>query len=271
MYTWLLIGALTATQGQAVLVSLANQQPAVAAQLSWQNEQIPLIRHEGNWVALIGIDLDVAAGEYELPVRFTLDDGTVIERTEALSVEPGRYPETHLEVEQRYVDLNAEDQQRAARESRRIAAVYASRSTATDWLRPFAAPLPGVGGGRNFGHRRFFNGQPRNPHSGADLRASDGTPVYAANGGRVVLADNLFFSGNAVFIDHGAGVISVYLHLSEIGVTVGERIEQGEQLGLAGATGRVTGAHLHWGIRVLDARVDPFTLPGIAERQGSGL
>ena len=236
----------------------------MSAELSWNGEEIPLQRNDQQWVALIGVDLDVEPGTVEFPIRFTLRDGSVREIAEQLQVLPGEYRESHLEVEPRYVELSPEDQQRAARESRRIAEIYSRRSAETDWLEPFASPLRGVSGGRNFGHRRFFNGQPRNPHSGADLRAAEGTPVYAANGGRVVLAENLFFSGNAVFIDHGAGVISVYLHLSIIDVAVGERVEKGSQLGLAGATGRVTGPHLHWGIRVLDARVDPFTLPGIA-------
>jgi murein DD-endopeptidase MepM/ murein hydrolase activator NlpD len=265
MSGWLVIGALTAIQGQAVTVRLPNNHAAVEARLTWQAEDIALVRDNGEWVALIGVDLDVAPGEYELPLRFTLADGVVNSASESLTVLPGQYRETHLEVEQRYVDLSPDDQARAARESRRIAALYDARSDEQDWLQPFATPLPGVSGGRNFGHRRFFNGQPRNPHSGADLRAAEGTPVFAANGGRVVLAENLFFSGNAVFIDHGAGVISAYLHLSEIEVAVGERVEKGAQLGLAGSTGRVTGPHLHWGIRVLDARIDPFTLPGLAK------
>lgn len=269
MFAWILTGALAASQGQAVLVQLPDAHQAIAAELDWQGQQISLSRIEGEWVALIGVDLDVAAGEYEMPVRFTLPGGSVQAHTEILSVAPGAYPETHLEVAQRYVDLSEENQARAARESRKISAAYAARSPQTDWLQPFTAPLPGVSGGRNFGHRRFFNGQPRNPHSGADLRAAKGTPVFAANGGRIVLAEDLFFSGNAVFIDHGAGVVSVYLHLSQIDVEVGTRVEQGARIGLAGSTGRVTGPHLHWGIRVLDARVDPFTLPGMAEPQGA--
>ncbi len=100
------------------------------------------------------------------------------------------------------------------------------------------------------------------------MRAGTGTPIQAANRGRVVLAKNLFFSGNAVFLDHGLGVYSVYLHLSEIHVTPGAVVEKGQVLGLAGATGRVTGPHLHWGVRILDARVDPFTL--IALNSSSG-
>jgi hypothetical protein len=266
MLAWILTGALTALQGQAVLVRLPQAPDAIAAQLQWQGQQIALTRHDNEWIALIGVDLDVAAGSYDLPVRFTLPGGSERTHNETLMIEPGAYPETHLEVAQRYVELSPENQDRAARESRKIAALYDAISPATDWLQPFAAPLVGVSGGRNFGHRRFFNGQPRNPHSGADLRAAEGTPVYAANGGRIVLAEDLFFSGNAVFIDHGAGVVSVYLHLSRIDVAIGERVEQGAPIGLAGATGRVTGPHLHWGIRVLDARVDPFTLPGMDHR-----
>jgi murein DD-endopeptidase MepM/ murein hydrolase activator NlpD len=121
-------------------------------------------------------------------------------------------------------------------------------------------PVRGAKDGRNFGHRRVFNGQPRAPHSGADLRATTGTPIYAANRGRIVLAKELFFSGNAVYVDHGHGLYTTYLHLSKIDVAVGQMVERGQQLGLAGATGRVTGAHLHWGVRLVDARVDPFSL-----------
>jgi murein DD-endopeptidase MepM/ murein hydrolase activator NlpD len=121
-------------------------------------------------------------------------------------------------------------------------------------------PIPGTTGGRNFGNRRVFNDQPRAPHSGADLKAAAGTEIHAANRGRVVLAKELFYSGNAVFIDHGLGVYTVYLHLSEILVEPGSIVDQGQVVGLAGATGRVTGPHLHWGARIVDARVDPFSL-----------
>jgi murein DD-endopeptidase MepM/ murein hydrolase activator NlpD len=120
--------------------------------------------------------------------------------------------------------------------------------------------LAGASGGRNFGHRRIFNDQPRAPHSGTDLAASTGTAVGSSNAGRVVLAKNLFFSGNAVFVDHGLGLFSVYLHLSRIDVEVGEMVAPGQIIGLVGATGRVTGPHLHWGVRVLGARIDPFSL-----------
>jgi len=127
----------------------------------------------------------------------------------------------------------------------------------------------GMTGGRNFGHRRVFNDQPRAPHSGADLTAATGTEILASNAGKVVLTGDFFFNGRAVFIDHGMGVLTMYLHLSEITVSTGQMLRKGQVIGLAGATGRVTGPHLHWGARVGGARVDPFSLPGIAAEEVS--
>ena len=143
-----------------------------------------------------------------------------------------------------------------------IDAAYATTAPEPYWTEDFIVPIPGVTGGRNFGHRRVFNDQPRAPHSGADLKATTGTEIVATKRGRVLLTGDCFFNGKAVFVDHGMGVLSMYLHLSEILVEEGQMVERGELVGLAGATGRVTGPHLHWGVRVTGARVDPFTLPG---------
>jgi murein DD-endopeptidase MepM/ murein hydrolase activator NlpD len=117
-------------------------------------------------------------------------------------------------------------------------------------------------GGRSFGARRFFNDQPRSPHSGIDLRAAAGTPVHAVGAGTVVLAAEHFFGGNSVYIDHGGGLISVSMHLSRMLVKQGERVTPGQVIGEVGATGRVTGPHLHFGVRWHGARVDPGLLLG---------
>lgn len=256
---WLTV-ALAATQGQALELSVPDAADLVEVEARWADRSVPLVRDGERWVTVLGVDLDARPGIHSVPITLTFAGGAREQREEQIEVSEGRYPTTELTVEQRYVELNAEDQARAARESREIAAIYSTLTPERYWSEPFRIPVEGVTGGRNFGHRRIFNGQPRAPHSGADLRASTGTPILAANRGRVVLAKPLFFSGNAVFLDHGLGVYSVYLHLSEIGVEVGAWVEKGAELGLAGATGRVTGPHLHWGVRVLDARVDPFSL-----------
>ena len=255
--------SLLAAQGQAVQLSVPAESDLRAAHVNWDDRTIPMVPAGEVWLTVVGIDLDLPPGDYAVPITLEFGSGETRSISESITVSAGEYPTTELTVEQRYVELNPEDQARAARESREIAGLYATLTQERFWTEPFQVPIPGTRGGRNFGHRRVFNGQPRAPHSGADLRAATGTPILAANRGRVVLAKELFFSGNAVFLDHGLGVYSVYLHLSEIEVVSGAVVEKGQLLGLAGATGRVTGPHLHWGARVLDARVDPFTLLGL--------
>ncbi len=212
------------------------------------------------WVAVIGVDLDAKAGEHAAEVTFHYGDGRSRSIHDAVTVKAQKFPTTELKVEDRYVELSPEDAARAASEARETDAIYATLTPECYWSESFVAPIHGAKDGRNFGHRRVFNGQPRAPHSGADLRADVGTPVQAANRGRVVLAKDLFYSGNAVIVDHGLGLYTVYLHLSKIDVAPGAIVERGQRLGLAGATGRVTGPHLHWGVRIVDARVDPFSL-----------
>jgi murein DD-endopeptidase MepM/ murein hydrolase activator NlpD len=264
----LIAASLAVAQGQAVRLEVFDEAGLDAVHVTWGQRDIPFVRRGDVWQAAVGVDLDAPVGEHEAQITLRFADGRETQRAETLVVGRVDFPTTELTVEPRYVELSPEDQARADRESREIDAIYATLTPESYWSEPFIVPVTGTTGGRNFGHRRVFNGQPRAPHSGADLRASTGTPIHAANRGRVVLAKELFFSGNAVFIDHGLGLYSVYLHLSEIRVEPGDIVERGEVVGLAGATGRVTGPHLHWGARVLDARVDPFSLLDLAtERQ----
>jgi murein DD-endopeptidase MepM/ murein hydrolase activator NlpD len=256
----LILAAFAASQGEIVQLRYADEPGLVAVEVAWAGRRAPLVRRGSEWIGIVGVDLDTAAGIQSADVTFRYDDGRARAQRESISVRAGEYPTTRLTVEPRFVELSPEDQARAARESEEIAEIYATLTPEAYWTAPFQTPIPGITAGTNFGHRRIFNDQPRAPHSGADLRAATGTPIRAANRGRVALAKDLFFSGNAVFIDHGLGVYSAYLHLSELRVAPGAMVERGEVIGLAGATGRVTGPHLHWGVRVLDARVDPFTL-----------
>lgn len=259
----LLLASLAAAQGEALEVAVPHEPSLQAVHAQWQDRSVPFVRDGDRWVTVIGVDLDARTGEHALAIERAFADGRAGAETQLVTVEPKAFPTTELTVEPRYVELSPEDQERAARESREIGAIYARLTPERYWSGPFQVPIPGATDGRNFGHRRVFNGEPRNPHSGADLRAATGTPIEAANRGRVVLAKDLFFSGNAVFLDHGLGVYSVYLHLSEILVEPGTMVDKGQVVGLAGATGRVTGPHLHWGVRVLDARVDPFSVLGL--------
>jgi murein DD-endopeptidase MepM/ murein hydrolase activator NlpD len=252
--------ALVAAQGQALELAYPDETGLASVEAQWEGHRFPLVKHDSRWIAVLGVDLDAKAGGHAADVTFRYGDGRSRNVREPITVKAQKYPTTELKVEDRYVELSPDDAARAAREAQETDAIYATLTAECYWSEPFVAPIHGAKDGRNFGHRRVFNGQPRAPHSGADLHADVGTPVYAANRGRVVLAKDLFYSGNAVIVDHGLGLYTMYLHLSKIEVAPGAVVERGQRLGLAGATGRVTGPHLHWGVRIIDARVDPFSL-----------
>jgi murein DD-endopeptidase MepM/ murein hydrolase activator NlpD len=256
----LLVAAFTAGQGQALELRYPTESGLTGVTVVWSGHEVPFVQRGDHWLATVGIDLDSKPGDHAVTVTFNYENASPRVVREPIVVAAEQYPTTELQVAERYVELSAADQARADREGAETTAIYDTFTAEQLWTEPFAVPVRGAKDGRNFGHRRVFNGQPRAPHSGADLRATTGTPIYAANRGRVVLAKELFYSGNAVFIDHGYGLYTTYLHLSKADVAVGDVVERGEQLGLAGATGRVTGPHLHWGVRLLDARVDPFSL-----------
>jgi len=261
----LLLATLTAVQGQALQIAYPDEAGLAAVSVAWNERRIPFVSSADGWITVIGIDLNAEPGDHPAEVAFVYADGRTRTMSEVVAVQSKSFPTTELTVAPGYVHLSQENQERAARESREIRAIYARLTAEAYWAEPFTVPIPGTDDGRNFGHRRVFNGEPRAPHSGADLTAATGTEIRASNSGRVVLAKNLFFSGNAVFIDHGLGVYSTYLHLSEMLVKPGEEVQRGQVIGLAGATGRVTGPHLHWGVRVQDARVDPFSLLTLGE------
>ena len=211
------------------------------------------------WVAFSGVDLDDRPGPHRATVRAREPDGRDFERAVEIKVVPKEFPTERLTVSQEFVEPPPEVAERIAREAARLRALWGMATP--QWLADGIAmrPLEGVKG-RNFGRRRIFNDQPRSPHSGTDLSAPEGTPVAAAAGGRVALAEEHYFSGNLVVLDHGGGVYTLYAHLSRIDVQPGEIVRAGAPIGLVGATGRVTGAHLHWAARIGDARVDPTML-----------
>ena len=254
----------SANQGSAVQLTFPHEPDVKAVQVIWQTKKIPAFRVDDAWTTILGIDLDAKAGDHKTAVLFMMGDGRVDKREAVVKVVAKKYPTTELKVEEKYVELNKTDLARATSESKETEGIFATITGEMLWSEDFRAPIAG-GTGANFGHRRIFNGEPRAPHAGADLRAATGTPIHAANRGRVALAKNLFFTGNTVILDHGLGIYSLYAHLSRIDVKSGDLVTNDQLVGLAGATGRVTGPHLHWGIRVQGARVDPFTLVGIGQ------
>lgn len=177
----------------------------------------------------------------------------------SILVERREFPEQRLTVPTEMATPPAAVQERIARENAEIRAVLNAASPDNHLVLPLMRPVPGDVSSA-YGLRRFFNGLERNPHRGLDLRAALGDPVRAASPGQVALAADHYYGGNSVFIDHGLGVFSVYMHLDEIKVRQGDMVEAGQVIGLAGQTGRVTGPHLHLGLYVLDLAVDPSAL-----------
>jgi murein DD-endopeptidase MepM/ murein hydrolase activator NlpD len=167
------------------------------------------------------------------------------------------YRTQHLTIKnQRQVEPAPEDLKRIASETKRSDTALSKFTTGGTPVFALQAPIEGQRSD-SYGSRRYFNGQPRNPHSGMDIAAAKGTPIHAPASGTVVEAGNFFFNGNTLFIDHGYGLVTMYCHLEEIKVKVGDRLAAGDLLGTVGATGRVTGPHLHWGVALNRAMVDP--------------
>ncbi|UCV04405.1 peptidoglycan DD-metalloendopeptidase family protein [Dechloromonas denitrificans] len=241
--------------GIAVIDLGPASQPAPTAR--WGEQPLAVVRDNGRWFALFGIPLDTLPGE--LDVAVASGAGTT---TRTVIVGLKNYPEQRLTIkDKRKVEPNAEDLARIEREQAVTAAIkrrFSATAPATDFTLPASGPLSS-----RFGLRRIFNGLPRNPHAGLDVAVGTGAPVQAPADGVVANTDNYFFNGNTVFIDHGQGLISAYMHLSHIDVRAGQAVKKGERLGAVGATGRVTGPHLHWAVVLNNTPVDPaLFLPG---------
>ena len=218
---------------------------------TYNGTPVLVVGDAAGWSAVVGIGLGASPGAAQLLVR----RGEVEEATPFV-IAPMRYAEQRLTVAPGKVDLSKADLSRYERERVHLAEVAATFSdTAPATLRmrqPTAGPRSS-----SFGLRRVFNGQARNPHSGMDIAASTGTPVVAPANGRVIDTGDYFFNGNTVWLDHGGGLLTMVCHLSAIAVKPGDVVAAGERVGSVGATGRVTGAHLHWSVSLNRTMVDP--------------
>jgi len=221
----------------------------------------PATRAEGEalWVAWGVIPLDATPGPSGYRLTATGADGSSLTIDEELSISAKSFPEQRLTVESKFVNPPKSTAARIEREKKRLEAIYARRTSLPPPDSPFVRPVPGDETSE-FGTRRIFNGEPRAPHAGIDLQAKTGTPVVASGPGRVALAADLYFSGRTVIVDHGGGLFTLYAHLSKIQAKEGAAVKEGDPVGLSGATGRVTGPHLHWGAKVGAAIFDPRAL-----------
>lgn len=234
-------------------IALVELGPAlVAPQASADGVPVLVSGRPGGWTAVVGIPLDAAPGERVLEVR---REGQALERVR-FAVAPVRYAEQRLRVAPGKVDLSPQDLARHERERVRSAEVIATWSAVAPATLRMQPPVPGRRSG-SFGLRRVFNDQPRKPHSGMDIAAPTGTPVVAPAAGRVIDTGDYFFNGHTVWLDHGNGLLSMYCHLSRIDVKAGDVVATGARIGAVGASGRVTGPHLHWSVMLNQTMVDP--------------
>ena len=229
--------------------------PTNAAAVSgrFKNQRIILANYHGEQYAIIGIPLNAEIGSQQFDLSYVDGHSDSLQ----FSIEFKEYVEQHLTISNnRQVNPNAEDMVRINRESAEMAKAFSSWDDSLTPVFSMRAPLAGIRSS-SFGLKRFFNEQPRNPHSGMDIAADEGTPIYAPAPGVILTTGNYFFNGNTIILDHGHGLISLYCHMNTIDVEPGTRINSGDQIGRVGQTGRVTGPHLHWSLNLNNTRVDP--------------
>jgi murein DD-endopeptidase MepM/ murein hydrolase activator NlpD len=243
-------------QGDVALVEVQGPDRDNKVRVAFSNENFPLTYDAASktFYGLLGVDLGLRAGAYPLTI---IVDGNSMQLP--VYVQDVDFGTRDLTLPPSMTQFDDKTLARIRREQKLIKSVWKKSSRRVLWDGPFIRPVPGEITGP-FGRRTVINGEPRSPHSGVDLRAKKNDNIFCSNSGRVVLAQDLFFSGKTVVIDHGLGLFTMYFHLSEILVKVGEPVKTNQIIGKAGSTGRSTGPHLHWGVRINNERVDPMKL-----------
>jgi len=235
-----------------IAVIKLGQQPG-PVQANFDQHRVMVVKHEQHWYAIIGLPLSLKPGQHKLTYRSS--KGT----THAVSflVHSKLYAVQRITLKnKRMVEPTAQDLVRIRKESKIIHHALRTWRATPDVNLDFEMPVQGILSSP-FGLRRFFNGEPRKPHSGLDIAAAVGTPIKAPASGIVAATGDFFFNGNTVLLDHGQGLVTMYCHMSKIEVKPGQHVKQGQVIGLVGKTGRVTGPHLHWGVSLNDTMVEP--------------
>jgi murein DD-endopeptidase MepM/ murein hydrolase activator NlpD len=243
----------TAPVPGGIAIMCVGRAPAPAPEVTFEGQRVLVARVGDAWQAVVGLPLALKPGAHQIAVA----QGEKPERTIPFRVASRDYDKQYVTLaNRRQVDPEPDDLRRIAREQERLAHAFSTYSDFESDGLAFDLPSEGrVSGG--FGSRRYFNNEPRQPHSGLDIAAPEGTPITAPAAGRVIETGDFFFNGRSVVLDHGQGVITMYNHLSRIDVVKGMRVARGEKIGAVGKTGRVTGPHLHWSVSLNNARVDP--------------
>ena len=239
-----------AAPGGVVILPVAGAEERPPA-VTFDGKRVMVLRNSESWVAVVGIPLAQAPGPAHIEVRADAEPQKI-----EFTVEGKSYATQRLSVAPGKVNLSEESAARVAKETPHIRSVMSTFTDAPPTTLRFISPVKGPKSS-SFGLRRVFNNQPRNPHSGMDIAAPTGTPIVAPAPGVVLDTGDYFFNGKSVFIDHGSGLITLYCHMHEIEVVPGQKVNTGDRLGQVGATGRVTGPHLHWGVSLNRAYVDP--------------
>ncbi len=251
-------------------VAILTLEASGSVRVLLESREVPLQRQAGESraSAWIGVDLEEPPGPLALRVEGSDGEGRPAVTTRRLTVLDGRFPVQRLTLPRAFVDLDSATQERAARERAVLDRLWAEVTRERAWRGPFRLPLDSGAAPQGFGLRRVINGEPRSPHTGVDFSAPEGTAVLAANAGVVALSEEHFFGGQSIVVDHGLGLHTMYFHLMERLAEVGMRVARGERIGRVGRTGRATGPHLHWGARLLGARVDPSELLKLSMEDG---
>ncbi len=248
-------------QGAIFPVTVRSETPIARGTLTDGRLEIPLsVSEDGRTLrALVGIDFESAPGPRTLKVEAVGACGKTHRASSRVQVVSGRFRIQSLRVDPAYVEPPESERERIRLDREKVARVWASADTERRWRGPFGKPVPASAPG-DFGAKRVFNGESRSRHNGVDLAAPEGADVLAPAPGVVALAEELYFSGGTVILDHGSGLFTTYFHLSAIDLPPGSEVAAGRRIGAVGATGRATGPHLHWGARLHGARVNPLDL-----------
>jgi murein DD-endopeptidase MepM/ murein hydrolase activator NlpD len=250
------------SNGAPCLITVAFDREASAVTANWQGHAVAFFAGTDHrtWFALAGVDIEVHPGNYPLTIDAILKDGTHQTLRKDVSVEQAPYEKVPLSVPDKFVEPSAAALKKIAADKMAKDKAFANSAAKPIWSGNFRPPLPLAPESDSFGNQRIFNGKLDSVHRGLDYRAKMRTPVAAINSGRVVLARPLYYEGGCVVIDHGLGLMSIYMHLSKIEVSVGTKVRRGQIIALSGASGRATGPHLHLGVRWDGSYLDPAKL-----------